>query len=123
MESAGKSEAIKSGNIRQAQGRYSTFPGVFVHWILFGSSGHMTPPGGGTVDSYTKAMSIETATWDDFDHAPDGQRDRASSRSRSGKSIIDPRAVSFRAPTYRTGTGTPGRRAGQTAYKYIQLPG
>ncbi len=74
--------------------KYSGCSGVFVHWILFGSNGHVRPPAEGVLRSYTKSMSIESAIRDDFDHEPRGTSDGGtSSRARNGKSIVDPRAV------------------------------
>jgi hypothetical protein len=74
--------------------RYSTAPAVFVHWILFGSGGHVKAPKGGTVDSYTKSMGLDASIRDDFVHGKIGPRSEyVTGWARDGKSIVDPRAV------------------------------
>jgi hypothetical protein len=77
-----------------AMERYSSVPAVFVHWILFGSGGHVQAPNGGTVDSYTKSIGRQAAIQDDFDHQQGGPRSQyVTGWARDGKSIVDPRAV------------------------------
>ncbi|MFM8856637.1 MAG: glycosyltransferase family 92 protein, partial [Actinomycetota bacterium] len=56
--------------------RYSSVPAVFVHWILFGSGGHVQAPQGGTIDSYTMSLGREASIRDDFDHQKGGPRDQ-----------------------------------------------
>ncbi|MEN9802444.1 MAG: hypothetical protein RLZ37_1569 [Actinomycetota bacterium] len=78
----------------EAMERYSTVPAVFVHWILFGSGGHVHAPQGGTVDSYTKSMGLDASISDDFVHGKIGPRSEyVTGCARDGKSIVDPRAV------------------------------
>jgi len=74
--------------------RYASVPAVFVHWILFGSGGHVQAPDGGTIDSYTKSMGLDASISDDFDHKVGGPRSQyVTAWARDGKSIVDPRAV------------------------------
>lgn len=74
--------------------RYSSAPAVFVHWILFGSNGHVQAPSGGTLDSYTKSLGLEASIRDEFDHRKTGPRSQyVTAWARDGKSIVDPRAV------------------------------
>lgn len=54
---------------------YELYGGLFVHWQHFGSSGHITKPVGGVVESFTR-------------RAP-----TAWSRNREGKSIVRPTMV------------------------------
>ena len=55
---------------------YERYGGLFVHWQNFGSSGHITKPVGGVVESFTRRART---TW---------------SRNREGKSIVRPTMVS-----------------------------
>lgn len=81
--------------------RYASYPAVFVYWILFGSNGHTTSPHGGTLDSYTKSLSISSATTNDFVHRPPSDsRLWITGQPRNGKSIVDPRSV-IRAGIHR----------------------
>ena len=54
---------------------YERYGGLFVHWQNFGSSGHITKPAGGVVESFTRRART---TW---------------SRNREGKSIVRPTMV------------------------------
>lgn len=74
--------------------RYSSLPGVFVHWILFGSNGHIHPPHSGTLSSYTRSMGQEASIRDCFEHGQGGPRSEyVTGWARDGKSIVDPRKV------------------------------
>lgn len=74
--------------------RYASVPAVFVRWILFGSNGHVQPPSGGTLDSYTKSIGIAGSIHDAFDHGQGGPRSQyVTGWARDGKCIINPRAV------------------------------
>jgi hypothetical protein len=81
-------------SLPEAMERYSTVPAVFVHWILFGSGGHLHAPQKGTVDSYTKSMGLNASISDDFVHKKIGTLiEYVTGDARDGKSIVDPRAV------------------------------
>lgn len=77
-----------------AMERYAAYPGVFVHWILFGSNGHVHPPAGSTLENFTSSLGLEGSISDDFDHRREGTRSSyVTGWARDGKSIINPRAV------------------------------
>ena len=74
--------------------RYADYPGVFVHWLLFGSSGHKTAPPGGTIRNFTKTIGVEGSIRDRFVHEPGTDKSqRVTGRAIHGKSIVDPRAI------------------------------
>lgn len=74
--------------------RYADCPAVFVHWLLFGSSGHQAPPPGGTLKNFVRTIGLEKSIEDDFDHRPSNdKRQLVFARSRQGKTIVNPRAV------------------------------
>lgn len=77
-----------------AMERYAGYPGVFVHWLLFGSNGHVQAPAGGVLENYTRTLGLSASIIDDFDHRGNGTRsDYVTGWARDGKSISDPRSV------------------------------
>lgn len=74
--------------------RYSRFPAVFVHWLLFGSNGHVHPPDGGVLDNFTKCIGLDSSIHERFEHSKgDTRAGRVTGRARQGKSIVNPRAI------------------------------
>ena len=58
----------KSRDLKQALSRYRDLPAIFVHWVLYGSSGHVSRPSGYVIDSYTRCLGLEAAGAEHFDH-------------------------------------------------------
>lgn len=84
----------KARNIKQVLASYRDVAAIFVYWILFGSSGHMTRPTGYVIDSYTRCLELQAAKQEKFDHKPNSDMaNYVSGWARDGKSIVNPRMV------------------------------
>lgn len=68
--------------------RYDDAAAVFVHWALFGSSGHAAPPSTSVISSYRRCQGLASAIRDEFDHGTPGTSDHVTAWSRDGKSIV-----------------------------------
>ena len=66
--------------------RYESVPGVFIYWVLFGSSGHVKRPNGGQIQSYTRRLDLEFAQ---SEIHPKG----VTGKAKQGKTIFNPRLV------------------------------
>lgn len=49
-------------DIRPILNNYRDFPAIAVHWLIFGSSGHIERPEGGVIQSYTQCASRVSET-------------------------------------------------------------
>lgn len=75
---------------------YSDMSGVFVYWILFGSSGHVSPPEEPVIESYSSCLGRTRAMVDEFDHGKSKDRSNyVTGWARDGKSVVNPRRVRF----------------------------
>jgi len=66
---------------------------IFVYWILFGSSGHVDPPGRSVLASYTRCLDRASARLDAFDHNVNSHSKYVTAWAQDGKSIVNPRLV------------------------------
>lgn len=76
----------KTRDIRTVLREYTDLAGIFVFWILFGSSGHVSRPPGSVIEAYTKRLDDHTA---DTEKAMRG----VSARAQQGKTIFNPRLI------------------------------
>jgi len=76
----------KSRDIRKILANYSDLTGVFVYWVLFGSSGHEKRPDGSVLEAYTKRLDEHTANTEK--HPPG-----VTGKARQGKTIFNPRLI------------------------------
>ena len=83
----------KSRDLKQIMGRYRDEAAVFVHWVLYGSSGHVSRPEGYVLDCYTHCLDLEAAGAEQFDHGRPGKANYVTGWARDGKSIVNPRCV------------------------------
>lgn len=67
---------------------YSDVAAVFVYWVLFGSSGHVSKPSGSIIENYTYCLDLETAN-----DSPPLKAKLVTGRVRQGKCIVNPRLV------------------------------
>jgi len=82
-------------DLRKVLPRYQGAAAIFVHWVLFGSNGHMTPPEGSVIEAYTRCLDLESARNDAFDHKNNHyERDLyVTGWAKDGKSITNPRLI------------------------------
>ncbi|MGH6894592.1 MAG: glycosyltransferase family 92 protein [Dongiaceae bacterium] len=83
----------ESRNLKQVLHRYQDLPAVFVYWVLYGSSGHVSRPDGYVIDSYTRCLDLKAAGTEQFDHGPPGKESYVTGWARDGKSIVNPRRI------------------------------
>lgn len=73
---------------------YRATSAIFVYWVLFGSSGHLTRPTGSVIESYKHCLDSTHVDEDDFNHGVMSDKsDYVTGWSRDGKSIVNPRLV------------------------------
>ncbi len=80
-------------DLRKVMQAYRDVPAVFVHWILFGSAGHLRRPHGYLIEHFTRCLAIEAAGREEFEHGTPGSADYVTGWARDGKSIVNPGAV------------------------------
>ncbi len=73
-------------DIRQVLKQYEDLTGVFVYWVLFGSSGHQQRPTGSALDAYTWHLDLHSANTEVH---PKG----VTGKARQGKTIFNPRII------------------------------
>ncbi len=84
----------KSRNLQRTLRRYRDLPAVFVYWVLYGSSGHVSRPDGYVIDSYTRCLDLKAAAAEQFDHGAHPEKENyVTGWARDGKSIVNPRSV------------------------------
>jgi hypothetical protein len=84
----------KSRDLKQILRHYRDLTGIFVYWVLYGSSGHVSRPEGYVIDSYTRCLDLAAAGTERFDHRPHHDRENyVTGWARDGKSIVNPRSV------------------------------
>ena len=84
----------KSRDLKQILSRYRDQPAIFVYWVLYGSSGHVSRPEGYVIDSYTRCLDLESAAAEQFDHGAHPEKENyVTGWARDGKSIVNPRCV------------------------------
>jgi len=84
----------RSHDLKPVLRRYRDVPAIFVHWVLYGSSGHVARPAGYVIDSYTRCLDLATAGAEQFDHGSGPEKENyVTGWARDGKSIVNPRLV------------------------------
>jgi len=81
----------KFRDLKHVLRNYRDLPAIFVYWVLYGSSGHVSRPDGYVIDSYTRCLDLEAAGAERFDHGRD--ENYVTGWARDGKSIVNPRSV------------------------------
>jgi len=84
----------KSRDLKQILNSYRDLPAIFVYWVLYGSSGHLSRPDDYVINSYVRCLDIEAAGAEQFDHGPHPEKENyVTGWARDGKSIVNPRSV------------------------------
>ncbi len=84
----------RHAGLKEALAPYRDLPGVFVYWVLYGSSGHARRPEAPVLESYTRCMDPASAVRDDFDHRMEADLTHyVTGWSQDGKSVVNPRLV------------------------------
>jgi hypothetical protein len=76
----------KVRDIRTVLSDYDDLTGVFVYWVLFGSSGHKERPQKSVLEAYTKRLDEHSANTEKH---PKG----VTGKARQGKTIFNPRII------------------------------
>jgi glycosyltransferase involved in cell wall biosynthesis len=83
----------QSRDLKRILEPYRDQPAIFVYWVLYGSSGHVSRPEGYVLDAYTRCLDLESAGTEMFDHGQPANGDYVTGWARDGKSIVNPRRV------------------------------
>lgn len=84
----------QSVDLRDVLRQYADVPAIFVYWVLFGSSGHVSRPAGNVIESYTRCLDLQSAVNDTFDHRKEpGKVNYVTGWAQDGKSIVNPRLI------------------------------
>src|SRR5262245_20531378 len=84
----------QSRDLKQILCTYRDLPAIFVYWVLYGSSGHLSRPDGYVIDTYVRCLDLVAAGAEEFDHGPHPEKENyVTGWARDGKSIVNPRSV------------------------------
>lgn len=84
----------KSRDLKHTLRHYRDLPAIFVYWVLYGSSGHVSRPEGYVIDSYTRCLDLKSAGTEQFDHGAHPEKENyVTGWARDGKSIVNPRSI------------------------------